>query len=63
MWKRLAYPIFGALLLGGYSTAVLLDWDPFGGTERSQLPAEARSSPGAYRAPIFWTGAGFSGGK
>lgn len=63
MLRRLAYPLFGAALLGGYSTATILDYDPLGSTERSVLPAEARSSPGAYRAPIFWTGVGFSGGK
>ncbi|MCC7534635.1 MAG: hypothetical protein IT379_00395 [Deltaproteobacteria bacterium] len=63
MLRRLAYPLFGAVILGGYSAAMVADWDPVSNVSRSVLSAEARRTPGAYRAPIFWTGTGFTGGK
>lgn len=62
--RRLLYPLFGVLVLGGYTGALLSGWDPFTtNSERRNLPAEARAAPGGYRHfPTFW-GIGYLGGK
>lgn len=62
--SKLLYPIFGILLVAGYSWYVASGHDLGAvSTDSRALPAGARQPGGGFRvAPAFW-GAGLSGGK
>jgi len=60
-WLRSAYAAAGGLAIAGYVAASLLGLD-VRTTERDQVPASARTSPGGYRSYHFWH-SGYHGGK
>lgn len=61
--RRLGYPLFGLVVLGGYGFFHATGRDPFAsGGERYQAPDDVRRAP-SRAAPVFWYGRGFHGGK
>ena len=60
MWPKF-YLISGLLALGGYATTGALGMG-VAETRREKIPADARQSPGGYRAFHLWH-AGIHGGK
>ena len=52
---------FGVLVVGGY-TAMAITQHELGETERDEIPASVKSSPGGYRSYTFWH-SGYHGGK
>jgi len=60
--KRLIYPIFGLMVLGGYGLMTYRGVDPFAtGTDERVAPPAVVAAPAA--AAAFWYGAGLHGGK
>jgi hypothetical protein len=57
----IALGVFGALVTAGYATLAYSDYEP-GSSEREEIPASVRSSPGGYRSFHFWH-SGYHGGK
>ncbi len=55
------YLLFGIAVLALYVTAAWNGWE-IGNTQRQNLPADVRSSPGGYRSFHFWH-SGYHGGK
>lgn len=56
--------LYKALVIGSlglYGAAGLFGWE-FGSSEKGQIPASVRSSPGGYRSTHFWH-TGYFGGK
>ena len=53
--------IFALAVSTGYA-AVVYTQHEFGETERTEIPASVRSSPGGYRSYHFWH-SGYQGGK
>lgn len=52
---------FSVLVVGGYS-ALAFTQRELAATERDEIPASVRSSPGGYRSYHFWH-TGYHGGK
>ncbi len=55
------YRNLAIILLGLYAAAAFSGWE-MGGTERQEIPASVRNSPGGYRSYHFWY-SGTHGGK
>jgi hypothetical protein len=65
MLGKLVYPLFGALVLGGYAYSVRRGIEPFEvSSDKRELPQAARAAQGGgYRrtpTAVFWYG-GFGG--
>jgi hypothetical protein len=53
--------VFAVVTVGGYA-ALAYTQRELGETERDEIPASVRSSPGGYRSYHFWH-SGYHGGK
>ena len=53
--------IFALVVSTGYAALAYTQYEP-GETERTEIPASVRSSPGGYRSYHFWH-SGYQGGK
>ena len=61
--RVLLYPLFGALVLGGYAYTAVNGIDPFASSADARtMPPEVRSAPAGPGAAFFWY-AGVGGGK